>query len=249
MYRFLLMLCAVLSLSACGGGETSSVSFQTLTIFTDNAGIASGKGSDGTRMYYMAPNIVADVAGSNASDSSPNQVDVSSFPIISREQGYNLRQGAIDGVNIVIAEKIGTDKASIAYLYDNYQDALAVGTAPLVGTPSGSHTYNGLYVVGQRGTGWAEYGAVTLQADFNSGTFSINASSDDTSLSGSGFIEVSSGQVSGSNLVFNDVDYGTYDATTLGLIGGANGSEIVGLWYTNESDGNPDFAGGYATSR
>mgnify|MGYP000451085455 CR=1 FL=1 len=118
-----------------------------------------------------------------------------------------------------------------------------------MGNPSGSHTYSGLYAVGQRGTGRAETGSVTLKANFNSGTFSINATSDDTSLRGSGFVEVSSGQVSGSNLVFTDVNYGFYAATTMGLIGGANGSEIVGIWYTNENDGDPDFAGGYAATR
>ena len=248
MYRFALVSCLGLSLSACGGGGTSSYSFNTLTIFTDNAGVASGTRSDGTRLYYIAPNIVADVAASNAAGPAA-QLDISSFPIVSRQQGYNLRQGAIEGMNVVIAEKVGTEKASIAYLYNNYQDALAVGTSSLVGNPSGSHTYSGLYAVGQRGTGWAETGSVTLQANFNSGTFSIDATSDDTSLKGSGYVEVSSGQVSGSNLVFTDVDYGSYAATTMGLIGGESGSEIVGIWYTNESDGDPDFAGGYAATR
>ena len=248
MYRLALIPCLAMSLSACGGGSTGSFSFQTLTIFTDDAGIASGTNSDGTRLYYIAPDIVTDVALSNASGPA-TAVDVSSFPILSREQGYNLRQGAIDGYNVVIAEKIGTDSASMVYLYNNFADALAVSTGSLTGTPSGIHSYRGLYAAGKRDTGWAETGSVTLQANFNSGTFAINASSDDTTLSGSGFVEVSTGQVSGSNLLFTDVDYGSYAASTMGLIGGADGSEIVGLWYTTESDGDPDFAGGYAATK
>ena len=249
MYRFAVIPCLALSLSACGGSSTGTTSFQTLTIFTDDAGIASGTRNDGLRMYYMAPDIVTDVALSNASGPSTTAVDLASLPIMSREQGYNLRQGAIDGYNVVVAEKIGSSEASMAFLYNNYVDALAVSTPALSGMPSGNHTYRGLYAVGQRGTGWAETGSVSLQANFNSGTFSINASSDDTTLSGTGFVDANSGQISGSNLLFTDVDFGSYAASTMGLIGGADGSEIVGLWYTTESDGDPDFAGGYAVTK
>lgn len=237
-----------LTVSGCGGSTTGTTSFQTMTVFSDDAGVAKGTRTDGRRMYYMAPNIVTDVAVSNESGPSPSNLDISSFPIVQREQGYNLRQGAIDGFNVIIAEKIGSDKASIASLYDNSTNALAVSTGALTGNPTGTQTYRGLYVVGQRATNWAETGSVTLEANFDSGSFSINASSDDTTLSGSGFVEVSSGQVSASNLQFT-LDSGSYSATTLGLIGGADGSEIVGLWYTNDSDRDPDFAGGFATTK
>lgn len=239
-----------LILSACGGGGGGEVEldFKTLTIFSDNAGIAKGTAANAGKMYYMAPNIVADVAASNAAGPQ-DPVNILDFPIVDRAAGYNIRQGAIEGLNVLVAEKIGTEEGSVIYLYDNSQDALAVAAHPLKSVPSGTHTYSGLYVVGQRGTGWAEMGDMTLTANMDAQTFTILGTSADTSLSGSGYLETSTGSVSSSSLAFTDVDFGTYSATTIGTLGGDNAGEVVGLWYTNDSDGDPDFAGGYSGTR
>lgn len=248
MKKFVLLGC-VCGLSACGGGGGGiDLEFQTLTIFSDAAGVAKGTAANGEKMYYIAPNIVADVAASNAAGPQ-DPVNILDYPIVDREAGYNIRQGAIDGYNVLVAEKIGTEEGSVIYLYNNFEDALAVAAAPLNGVPSGTHTYSGLYVVGQRGTGWAEMGDFTLAANLDNQTFTITGSSADTSLTGSGYLETSTGSVSSSSLVFTDVDFGSYTATTIGTLGGNNAAEVVGLWYTNDADGDPDFAGGYSGSR
>jgi len=250
MKKFVLFAC-VCGLSACGGGGGSvDLDFKTMTIFSDGAGIAKGTAANGGKLYYMAPNIVADVAASNAAG-PVESVNILDYPIVDRAAGYNIRQGADDqlGMNVLVAEKIGTGEGSVVYLYDNFQDALAVAAAPLNGVPSGTHTYTGLYVVGQRGTGWAEMGDFTLAANLDNQTFSISGSSADTSLTGSGYLETSTGSVSSSSLVFADVDFGSYTATTIGTLGGDNAADVVGLWYTNDADADPDFAGGYSGSR
>jgi hypothetical protein len=236
---------------ACGGGSGTTTStgetFETLTIFSNdasNAGVGRGI-DDGTELYYIAPDIVADVAASN-STGSRDAVDITQFPVISQLQGYYIRQGTVNGMNVLVAERIGSGKAQLAYLYENSRDAVAAGIPRLVNTPVGTHTYTGLYLVGNRGSTWKETGTAVLTADFSSGTFNLNATSNDTTLSGNGYLDTNNGRLSSASLAFSDVVMGNYTASTYGKIGGTNGTEAAGVWHTNDTA--PDFAGAYAVS-
>jgi len=254
MVKKLLFIGAISALiSACGGGEssvssTSTTTFTAISIFSDDAlagGVGRGTGSDGVEIYYIAPDIVNDVALSNASP--VQQVDITDFPIVSVQSGYNIRQGTQDGSNVLVAEKIGSGKSSIAYIYNATQDAIGAGTTRPSSLPTGSHTYTGVYGVLNRGSDWRETGTLSLTANFNANTFSINASSTDTSLTGSGIIEPSTGRISGGSLNFSDAVLGNYSATTYGNIGETNGTEVTGIFHTNDTA--PDFSGAYAGSR
>ena len=242
-------------LAACGGATGGSsgggtISFNAIKIFSDNAGVARGVASSGGELVYIAPNIVADVAASNASGTS-SSVDVTQYPIVSQSSGYNLRQGVMtDGstsFNVVVAEKIGSSDASIAYLYNNSGDAIAtISGNPFSSAPSGSHTYSGLYFAGARNSNFSETGTMSLTANFSSNTFTINNASGSTSLTGSGFIDSANGRISSGTLTFNSPS-STYSASTVGNLSGSGATEVKGVFYTN--DANPDYAGAFAGSR
>ena len=231
-----------LSLAACGG-SSDQWGFSTQRIFSDNAGIAKGYTDSGYKVYAIMPNVVAEVAAVSSSGPSDPE-EITDYSIIAQVDGYNIREGVLNGRTVLFAEEIGSEVAAMAYMYDNTAAALAVYARPLTNMPNGSQTYSGLYFVGHRASGWTELGSMDLNVNFNSETFTISAQSDDTTLSGSGFLEASTGTISGSNLAFFDVDNGNYSASALGAIGGNNASEIGALWYTNDTDGNPDFVGG-----
>jgi hypothetical protein len=235
--------------SSTGGSSSGSANFTTLTVFGDGAGVARGT-SGSAEFVYIAPNIVADVAASNAAGSS-TPVDITQFPIISVSNGYNIRQGTVSSggvtVNAIVAEKTGSGTAAIAYLYNNYGDAIAAGGGTYSSAPTGSHNYSGIYVAGGRYSSFAEIGSLSLTANFSANTFSINASSANSSLTGSGYIDASNGRISSGNLTFTAPNSSTYGATAIGNLTGSGATDVSGVFYTNDS--NPDYAGAYAGFR
>jgi len=241
-------------LAACGGGSTGgstteSVTATAIKIFSDGAGVARIVADSGTNleMVMIAPSIVAEVANANTNGfDSSGSVDVTQYPIISQSNGYNLRQGTSDGSNIIVAEKIGSGKSSIVYLWNNTQDAIATGSRTYTSAPVGNYTYSGLYFAGARGASFSEIGDLSLSANFTSNTFTINASGTSTSLTGAGFIDPSNGRISSAGLTFNSPS-STYTASTIGNLSGVASTDVVGVFYTNDAD--PDYAGAFAGSR
>lgn len=252
MFKKIIAASFILStLSACGGGGGGggTLTATALTVFNDGAGAARVMNSNGSEFVYIAPNIVADVNATNGSQSATT-IDITQYPIVSQSNGYNLRQGTITAngltANVVIAEKIGSGTTSIAYIYDNSGDALAAGGGSFSSAPSGSHTYNGLYVAGGRYSSFAETGSLSMTADLNSNTFSINGTSANSSLTGTGFIDPANGRISSANLMFTKSG-SSYGATTMGNLTGNGATDVSGVFYTNDT--NPDYAGAYAGSR
>ena len=251
--KYVLATFVLSALSACGGGGGdggSNLNATALTIFNDGAGVARVVRSDGTEFVYIAPNIVADVAATNASG-SVSPVDITQYPIVSQSNGYNLRTGVITAngasANVVVAEKIGAGKASIAYIYDNTGDAIAAGGGAMSNAPTGSHTYSGMFVSGGRYTNFAEIGSLSLTANFGTNTFTINGSSTNSSLTGTGFIDPANGRISSANLTFAAPNGSNYGASTMGNLTGNGATDVSGVFYTNDT--NPDYAGAYAGSR
>lgn len=236
-------------LSACGGGGggVASLSASAERIFQDGTGVASAQYDDGTVAYILGPNIVAEVNAINQ-DNSVDKIDTSNYSIIQRLNGYTIRQGADGGVNALIAENDTSGANSMVYAFNNSGDALLVGTKPTSNLPSGTHTYTGVYAVGDRRSGGSDLGTATVTANFSNGSFNISAASSTTTLDGSGFLETSNGNLSGTGFTFIDPVNTTYSASVIGKIGSREGSdEAVGLWYTNDT--NPDFGGGFATKK
>ena len=239
-----------LTVSGCGGGgegNTVGINATSARVFQDGSGVAKISYDNGLVAYALAPDVAASVAAANI-DNSVEVLDTSGFSIISRTNGYTIRQGAVGGINALVGENDTSGANSMVYVFDNTGDALLVATKPTSSLPSGTHTYRGLYAVGDRRTGSADVGEATVSANFISGEFSISASSAFTSLNGNGFLETANGNLSGTNFVFVDSVDGTYSASIIGGVGTNAGSdEAVGIWYTN--DVNPDFGGGFATKK
>ena len=247
MKKFILLGC-VCGLSACGGGGSSvSLNATTERVFQDGSGVASAKYEDGTVAYLLGPDIALEVAAVNQ-DNSVDRIDTSDYSIIQRLNGYTIRQGAEGNANVFVAENDSTGANSMVYVVNIYGDGLLVGTKPTSNLPSGTHTYSGLYTVGDRRVGGSDIGTATVTANFNNGSFDISAASSTTTLEGSGFLEPSNGNLSGTNFTFIDPVNTAYTASIIGKIGSRDGSdEAVGLWYTNDT--NPDFGGGFATKK
>jgi hypothetical protein len=253
----LLIGVVLIGLVGCGGSgdgtpATSSApvvttTASTLTIFADAAGVGRVTSSNGTEFVYIAPSIVADVANVNAAGSAATAVDITQYPIMSVSNGYNIRQGVVGSVNVIVAEKVGSGKPAIAYLYDNTGDAIAAGGGAYSSAPSGSHTYTGLYTAGGRYSTFAQIGTASLTANFSTNAFSITASSASTSLTGTGIIDPTNGRISSGTLSFVAPDNSTYGATTIGNLTGSGATDVSGVFYTNDT--NPDFAGAYAAAR
>ena len=89
----------------------SNVTFSSNVVFNDGSGIAKGTTSDERKLIAFGPDILANIKESNSSAFNIPDIDVNSFPIIEVSNGYNIRY--IEEENALIAEKIGSGKASI----------------------------------------------------------------------------------------------------------------------------------------
>ena len=132
-------------------------------------------------------------------------------------------------------------------MWDDYTDIIATYSYPLANLPIGSFNYNGIFSAGARFSDFAEIGTVTMTANLENNTFTINGQTANTSLTGSGFIDASNGRISSGNLNFISPVGSNYNATTIGRIGEINATEVSGVFYTNDS--NPDYAGAYSADR
>lgn len=234
-------------LTACGGGGGEiSASYSTIRQFSDGSGIARIKASQNNEdaiLYAITPDVVYVVSEGNKNNSSiePANYDIQDFPLVNQVGGYDFRQGVVDGVNVTIVAQSGNlENAKSAVYYftgtDNVKLLMSM-SEKLIGTPSGSFTYTGLYSVeDSRYPNWLQVGDMTLVADFDNKTFSIDANSADTSLRGDGFLDVNSGQLSSTALLLNDTDLDELrDASLIGNLGGPNASEAAGVWHTSEN--------------
>ena len=252
MYRlyFVLLTCCILT--ACGGGTTNNdASWSALRIFSDGDGVSRGKDNFGRELVSIGPDVVASVIYANSNGSTGGSIDVLGFPIVSQQDGYNIRTGVYlsDGVgqNVLIIEKIGTEKAAISYASNNSFDALASFSNSLESIPNGNFIYSGIFTSGSRDSEYGEYGDFELSANFTNKTFTIDAETNSTSLTGGGFIDSKTGRLSSGQLSFVSPNGTNYSATTYGNLGEGNAKEVSGVFHTNGA--NPAYVGAYAGSR
>ena len=248
-----------MGLSACGGGGGNiEASYSTIRQFSDGSGIArvtASQSNDEAVLYAITPDVVYVVRDGNQNNSSiePADLDPQDFPLVTQLGGYDFREGVIDGITVTLVAKSGDiedAKSAVYYFTDIIDIELIMSMSEkLTGTPSGSFTYTGLYsVADSRYPDWFQIGDLTLTADFDSKTFTINASSADTTLTGDGFLDVSSGQLSSTSLILSDEDLEElHDASLIGNLGGPNASEAAGVWHSIQD--TPIYTGAFIGSR
>ena len=251
--KYLAMVPALALLAACGGSSTGGASYTTLKVFSDDAGVAKGVGSDGTQALVMAPDIALVVQAANdATQQDIANVRVSDFPVVqSLSTNANLRQGTITSSGVVFnataIEDLGGEAGLILLeIPGQYSAAMATGTA-LTGTPVGTHSYNGTMTMGVRSVNPnQELGSFTMNANFNAGSYTFSGNTSNNSLSGSGVINAQSGTFNSNNLSAS-TNGTSRTATMYGQLHGNAATSVSGVFHTNESSAN--YAGGFAGSR
>ena len=240
---------AIASLVAgCGGANTTpTATFTVLKEWSDGVGVGKGNDSEGNKAYFITPYIVEVVAEANETATATSDIDPESFPVTDSLNGYDFREGFLDGDNLILAVPQSGEGGVLTYLYTTDYEIIMSVVEKLNGVPTGIFTYNGVYAVGLRYSDWREVGVVSLQANFSQGTFSINGQSPDTSLTGSGWINTSTGQISGSKFKFSDVNSRNYSASIVGGFGGDGASEVAGVFNTH--DRSHSFVGAFAGQR
>jgi len=251
--RLILAAPCLAILAACNGSSTGGASYTTLKVFSDDAGVAKGVGSDGTQALVMAPDIALVVQGANdATQQDIASIRVSDFPVVqSLSTNANLRQGTITSSGVVFnataIEDLGGEAGLILLEIPNqYSAAMATGTA-LTGTPVGTHSYNGTMTMGVRSVNPnQELGSFTMNANFNAGSYTFSGNTSNNSLSGSGVINAQSGTFNSNNLSAS-TNGTSRTATMYGQLHGNAATSVSGVFHTNESSAN--YAGGFAGSR
>ena len=251
--RLILAAPCLAILAACNGSSTGGASYTTLKVFSDDAGVAKGVGSDGTQALVMAPDIALVVQAANdATQQDIANVRVSDFPVVqSLSTNANLRQGTITSSGVVFnataIEDLGGEAGLILLEIPNqYSAAMATGTA-LTGTPVGTHSYNGTMTMGVRSVNPnQELGSFTMNANFNAGSYTFSGNTSNNSLSGSGVINAQSGTFNSNNLSAS-TNGTSRTATMYGQLHGNAATSVSGVFHTNESSAT--YAGGFAGSR
>lgn len=256
MHKMVYTTPAIILLAACGGGggsnEVTVSSAVVQTPFDDGSGVARVVASNGEEAVVLSPNIVNVSAALRDNTTDASDIQISDFAVASQRNGYNIRTGAatIDGVavNIVTSEEIGNDDIEILYMYTSTDDFLATNTNPVQTYPSGTHTYNGIYgALSRYNNNLFEVGDATVTANFQNESYSISATSTNTSLTGTGFIDTATGRISGSNFTFVDQNNTSHGASVVGNFGESDASKVAGVFHTNDT--NPDFGGAFAATR
>ena len=254
MARVFYFLLIVFTLSACGGGGKPVVtSFNAVKLFSDGAGVGRATSSDGERAYFISPDIVDLVYFANFEDDSAldDDIDIQNYPLEAQVFGYDFRSGVENGITISGWYKTGSYKgadASVVFMFPPIGDQIILaGVSELKGAPTGTYSYNGIYTVHDRAYDFDEGGLVSISANFSNKTFTINASSPTTQLTGSGFLDINSGQISSTMLNFVETGVWSSKASLLGAVGGRNGSAVSGVWHTNES--SPEYEGSFIGHR
>ena len=254
----LAILPAILALSACGGGSGGGtanpvVSYSTLKVFSDGAGVGSGVSEDGSKAVFIAPEIATTVAeASDVTQQDIADINVSDFPVVQTlSTNANLREGTLTvdnvTVNVTAVEDLGGEAGLVILEIPNALSAgMATGTA-LTGNPIGTQTYSGTMTMGVRGVSPnQELGSFTMGADFNNETYTFNGSTTNNSLSGNGVIDIEAGTFSSNNL--SATTNGTNrTATMYGQLHGNDAKSVSGVFHTNEN--SADYAGGFVGSR
>ena len=252
-YRIILLMLSGL-LSGCGAGlQTSSNPFNVVSRFSDSAGVFKGvDAASGNTAVGISPDVVNVIKSANESSSgSVVGIDPSSFALLSSNSLGKIRQGTMAAgdltANVTIYSNTSESASLILLGVPGIANILMARGTKLVGYPSGTYTYSGQHGAGRRVVGATpELGSFSLNANFNSGVFTYSGSTTNTSLTGSGVIDKTSGQIAGNSLTMRTPSR-TYSATMYGNLHGNNAADVSGVFHTNDT--NPDYAGGFVGSR
>ena len=241
-------------LSGCGAGlQTTKANWSTVSIFNDASGVFrvvnTKKGLIGGG---ISPNVVNEVNAANKGTGA-TAIDVSSFALLSSNSLGKIRQGTISlgstSANITVYQNTSESADLTLTEVPNTMNFLIHRGKILAGYPVGNYTYTGQHAMGRKRVGVTpELGSFSLNANFNSGTYTYTGSTANTSLVGSGLIDKVNGGLAGNSFTLSLRNQSSsYSTTMYGNFHGNNAVDVSGIFHTNDS--NPDYAGGFVGSR
>ena len=237
-------------LSGCGAG-LQTASYTTVSIFDDASGVFRAVNTkSGIKGGGLSPNVVNEVNAANKGTGA-TAVDVSSFALLSSNSLGKIRQGTISlgsySANVTVFQNTSESADLTLMEVPNIANFLINRGKVLAGYPVGNYTYTGQHAAGARRVGGTpELGSFSLNANFNSGTYTYTGSTANTSLVGSGIIDKVNGGIAGNSFTLR-TQFSSYPATMYGDFHGNNAVDVSGIFHTNDS--NPDYAGGFVGSR
>jgi len=239
-------------LAACGGSETGSASFQTLSV-PNGDGVARGILTTGEEALIYSPDISAAVSAANAASSSDiANVTASDFPVTSVSGNVRVRSGTMstDGttLNVTAVEDLRTTEAAVIFLEApiGYNDVTMVTGTAYSNAPSGTYTYSGTQMTtANNRLAPGSTGSFTMSANFAQENFQYIGSSGVVGVSGSGVLDTANGRFATSNLSITSGG-STNFGTMHGLMHGSGATSTSGVFHTS---GSSTLTGAFVGSR
>lgn len=250
-----LMVAALGFLAACGGGggggaepstpQPANGNVTVLRVFADGSGIARATVSEN------ASDSVVNVIGSNIESFRPSEGSIisaggespSTFDGIDYERsnefgdfytGITEINGASVNVLIFVSE---SQQVEAGFVAGGGSSAAYAGGDRVSNIPSGTYTYAGTNIVGNRDGSAVEVGEFSMNVDFNNRVASISGQTDRSAISGNNIpVDVGTGSFAGNNLTLTNKSNGqTFGATIDGSFHGNGATGVTGV-YADRAD-------------
>ena len=247
----ILILPAILALSACGGGGgTNGIvdSVNVLDTFTDGGGaISAVSTADGVTVRELLVSPTTDI---DAGDTVSN-VQISNVQIFGSDAYSEFYTGTatVNGVSIDGRQYVNKTEDNLVITSVDIPNAALLGTAglPPSSTPtSGRFTYAGTNVAALRNGRAEETGTFTMTVDFGDGTTgsaTLNGSTSNTSISATNMpVNVQDGSFAHDNATISG-NWANGEAMVYGNLHGSGAAGVSGIYY--DKAGSPNVAGAF----
>ena len=238
--RYVIIFLALLTLTACGGGGTSSVSFATLSVLGNGDGIARATAGDGSQVLIYTPEVAETVASANSTSSSDLvNLSASDFPITAQSEYVVVRTGTFTSegytFNVTGVEDVSTSNAAVVFIEmpSGFNDISMVGGTKYRNAPRGGHYYVGTQMSTYRNSiAPGSYGTFAIYADFDKKVFGYSGSSGNLEVNGAGALDTANGRFATSDLTVT-AGSSTYGGTMHGMLHGSGATATSGVFHTS----------------
>ena len=251
------------SLAACGGSSSGSAvnpvspppnnssSATVIETFDDGSGVARTQTTtDGVTVVLnaMGPDIQSAVNAINSGQSGDVNFTNETFVESNAYGDFFTADFLVNGEPVsVVLYLDANDIVTIAYGESADSNFLITGGERVTNIPSGTFTYAGTNVIGNRDGSYAEQGTFSMNVDFNARQASISGSTPSSTISGTNIAVNNSNGTFSSNAIVLGIDGVPYQGTINGNFHGNGAVGVTGIYHENA--GNPVVAGAIAGTR
>ena len=253
-----ILVAVTMSLVGCGGAAQTISSpapvATTLSVFGDGSGVArmtsTSSGESGT-FSVMAANIQTGVNNVNNNGDSISAVDLSNVTYHSSNAygKYFTGSATINGIAVnVESYESFSGEVGIAYIVSANANLVMVGGTTATNIPTGSYTYNGTNIIGNRDGSYAEQGTFAMSVDFSNSTAAISGSTASSTFGGTGIsINTSTGNFADTGIAMTVNGGASVPASISGQFNGNGATGVTGIYHDNSN--NPLTVGMFAGER